>query len=50
MIIVFMVGFVADVIVSSKVANQMSINIEEKSKADYMAVSGINLARFLIFN
>lgn len=48
MIIVFMVGFVADVIVSSKVANQMSINIEEKSKADYMAVSGINLARFLI--
>lgn len=48
MIITFMVGFIADLVVSSRVANQMSVNIEERGKADYLARSGFNLARFLL--
>ena len=48
MIITFMVGFMSDIVLSSRVANQMSINIEEKGKADYLAKSGVNFARFII--
>ena len=41
MIITFMVGFIADLVLSSRVANQMSINIEERSKTEYLAGSGV---------
>jgi type II secretory pathway component PulK len=48
MIITFMVGFMTDLVLSSRVSNQMSINIEEKGKAEYLAKSGVNFAKFII--
>lgn len=48
MIISFMVGFIADLVISSRVANQMSINLEDRLKAEYLARSGFNLASFLV--
>ena len=48
MIITFMVGFIADLVLSSRVANQMSINVEERSKTEYLAGSGVNIAKFIL--
>ena len=47
-IVSFMIGFIADMMVSSKVAHQMSINLQDSARAHYLAKSGSRLGKFLL--
>ena len=47
-IISFMISFIIDLMVSSRVANQMTLNLSDGAKAEYLAKSGNNLASFLL--
>lgn len=47
-IVAFMIGFVADMMVSSRVANQMTLNLQDGARAEYLAKSGARFGQFLL--
>ena len=47
-VIMFIIGFVADLMVTSQVSHRMSINLQETAQAEYLASSGQKLAVFLL--
>lgn len=47
-VIIFMLGFVADLMVTSQVSHRMSINLQAQAQAEYLASSGQKLATFLL--
>lgn len=47
-IVSFMIGFIADMMVSSRVAHQMSINIQDSARAEFLAKSGARFGKFLL--
>ena len=47
-IISFMISFVVDLMITSSVANKITINLQDGLRADYLAKSGENLAIFLL--
>lgn len=47
-VIIFMLGFVADLMVTSQVSHRMSINLQARAQAESLASSGQKLATFLL--
>ncbi|MCY4443936.1 MAG: type II secretion system protein GspK [Proteobacteria bacterium] len=47
-VMAFMISFIADLMVSSRVAHQMTLNLLNTTRAEYLAKSGEKLATFLL--